>query len=271
MRVLSRFNVATLNSVRGFFVRFQETPNEACYKFYVKGTSFLPPSSVTMLFDRTNDYQSPLAHSLLSALPMVEEVTIGESFVTVRRVEPDNAEAAAKYFAMKFHGSNDVTTDEQTAAERSQQLQSRVNAAMQEEEEEGEGRPSPPGSETTPSSFNVAGFELEQNNFDDALDEETLKQLIEASQWSDLKLHVSALITDHLHSGEPHVAPDAPHPHADTLPQEGDSEIVLMIKELIHTTIRPQLQDDGGDIRFCRFVADGGVDGGGDARGVPHV
>ncbi|CAD2217815.1 hypothetical protein AGDE_01529 [Angomonas deanei] len=32
-----------------------------------------------------------------------------------------------------------------------------------------------------------------------------------------------------------------------------------MIKELIHTTIRPQLQDDGGDIRFCRFVADGGV------------
>ena len=33
-------------------------------------------------------------------------------------------------------------------------------------------------------------------------------------------------------------------------PQEEDDEVVLMIKELLETRIRPAVQEDGGDILF---------------------
>ena len=35
---------------------------------------------------------------------------------------------------------------------------------------------------------------------------------------------------------------------------EGDGEVVGMIKELLETRIRPQIQQDGGDIEFRGFV-----------------
>lgn len=40
---------------------------------------------------------------------------------------------------------------------------------------------------------------------------------------------------------------------------EGDSEIVMMIKELLDTRIRPALQEDGGDIFFHGFEEESGV------------
>ncbi len=41
--------------------------------------------------------------------------------------------------------------------------------------------------------------------------------------------------------------------HADTKIEEGDSEALQMIKEIIQTRVRPFVQDDGGDIKFLRF------------------
>lgn len=278
--------VALCSVMRGYFVRFQPTPNEDCYKFYVDGVEFLPEGIQTLMFDRVNDYQSPVAQQILRALPMVEEVTVGRNFITVKRVEQASSEAAARYFAMRFHGTimgapGGMTDEEQAAAAaaRSQALQQRVTDAMNEGEQEvleGQQRarseelaqpqeaasasvPLPPDQQPFfqpggPDTFEMGGFAVKQSTeADEALDEAAIQQLIEAMSWSELKMHVSALLTDHMFSGEPHVSPDAPHPHADTLPQEGDSEVVLMIKELIATNIRPQLQDDGGDIRFVRF------------------
>jgi Fe-S cluster biogenesis protein NfuA len=77
--------------------------------------------------------------------------------------------------------------------------------------------------------------------------------------WFDLENDVCALIMDHLASGEAHVTPDAPHPHADTFPQEGDSEVVVSIKELIADVIRPVVQGDGGDVRFVGFDPEAGA------------
>ena len=40
---------------------------------------------------------------------------------------------------------------------------------------------------------------------------------------------------------------------------EDDDEIVVMIKELLDTRIRPTVQEDGGDIRFVDFDEHGGL------------
>ncbi|KPI87799.1 hypothetical protein ABL78_3098 [Leptomonas seymouri] len=260
------------------FVRFQPTPNDACYKFYVDDMAFLPPGVHTMMFDSTNSYQSPLAHTLLEALPMVEEVTIGASFVTVRRVEEADAKAAARFFAMRFHGVQaGQMVDESAAAARSQALQQHVNDVR--EETKGSANPaataqslgncssaSPKAASCSPepsgfaeeAPIELGGFTVSPSAQDEQIDESAVEALITSTDWSELKLLVSALLTDHIGSGSPHVDPSVPNPHADTVPEEGDSEVVLMIKELVATTIRPQLQDDGGDLRFVGFDADCG-------------
>lgn len=45
----------------------------------------------------------------------------------------------------------------------------------------------------------------------------------------------------------------------DTRPKEGDSETVLMIKELLDTRIRPAIQEDGGDIEYRVFEEETGI------------
>jgi Fe-S cluster biogenesis protein NfuA len=39
----------------------------------------------------------------------------------------------------------------------------------------------------------------------------------------------------------------------DTAPNEGDSEVVSMIKEILETRVRPAVQEDGGDIEYKAF------------------
>jgi hypothetical protein len=39
----------------------------------------------------------------------------------------------------------------------------------------------------------------------------------------------------------------------DTMALEEDDEIIIAIKELIETRIRPMVQDDGGDVSFVKF------------------
>lgn len=45
----------------------------------------------------------------------------------------------------------------------------------------------------------------------------------------------------------------------DTKINENDSEAVQMIKEIIATRIRPDVQEDGGDIKFINFDTDSGI------------
>merc|ERR1719263_216734 len=40
---------------------------------------------------------------------------------------------------------------------------------------------------------------------------------------------------------------------------EDEDEVVLMIRELLDTRIRPAVQDDGGDISFVKFEPETGV------------
>jgi NFU1 iron-sulfur cluster scaffold homolog, mitochondrial len=39
----------------------------------------------------------------------------------------------------------------------------------------------------------------------------------------------------------------------DTMANENDSEAVTLIKEILETKIRPNVQEDGGDIEFLEF------------------
>ncbi|PWW73066.1 HIRA-interacting protein 5 [Tuber magnatum] len=74
----------------------------------------------------------------------------------------------------------------------------------------------------------------------------------EETQWAFLKAEVYSLITEALNSGEP-VVLEGTVESSDTKREEGDSEVVGMIKELLETRIRPAIQEDGGDIEYRGF------------------
>eukprot|EP01126_Amoeba_proteus_P050600 TRINITY_DN5996_c0_g1_i3.p1 TRINITY_DN5996_c0_g1~~TRINITY_DN5996_c0_g1_i3.p1 ORF type:complete len:135 (-),score=26.80 TRINITY_DN5996_c0_g1_i3:449-853(-) len=64
-------------------------------------------------------------------------------------------------------------------------------------------------------------------------------------------------MTEFFCSGQPFLTEESTVHARGTLIEEGDSEAVVMIKELLETRIRPALQADGGDLSFMGFV--GGV------------
>jgi len=74
----------------------------------------------------------------------------------------------------------------------------------------------------------------------------------EDANWSHIKPEVFSLTMEHLLSGKPVLAENTDHA-ADTRIEEGDSETVQMIKELLETRIRPAIMEDGGDIEFRGF------------------
>lgn len=266
----SQLQCPVLPLCRGFCVRFQETPNESCYKFLVDGMQFIPNGTPTTVFDRDNAYQSPLAHQILEALPMVEDVTVSEQFVTVRRVETPDAATAARIFAAHFRWAMAADSELQAAAAHSEALQKCLDDAAHEgsgattfHHRQRTGRPGPVDSDhscrmTEGDTLDIGGFSVMQDVQVDDLDETALRDLIAATTWSELRLHVSALLTDHLYSGAPHIALDTPHPNAQLLPQPGDTEVVLMIKELLVADVQPQLHRDGGDLRFVEFDSKSG-------------
>ena len=72
------------------------------------------------------------------------------------------------------------------------------------------------------------------------------------AEWQHLKPMLLGAIMDHFTSGAPVLAADAP---ADAGGEEedydaGDEEIVVQIKELLDTRVRPAVAQDGGDIVF---------------------
>ncbi|KAK9479158.1 scaffold protein Nfu/NifU N terminal-domain-containing protein [Lipomyces japonicus] len=76
--------------------------------------------------------------------------------------------------------------------------------------------------------------------------------------WAVLKPEVFSLLTEFLSTGAKILLEDT-QINEDTMPQEDDSEIVSMIKELIDTRIRPAIQEDGGDVEYKGLTEEGVV------------
>ena len=75
-------------------------------------------------------------------------------------------------------------------------------------------------------------------------------------EWQHLKPAVLGTIMEHFMSGQPVMAVSgnaAPSEEDGEFFDEGDQEIVLTIKELLDTRVRPAVANDGGDITFRGF------------------
>lgn len=71
------------------------------------------------------------------------------------------------------------------------------------------------------------------------------------TQWDHLKPGILGAIMEHYQSGEPALSGSLPKDaHAS---DEEDSQIVVQIKELLDTRVRPAVAQDGGDITFHGF------------------
>ncbi|NWS60630.1 NFU1 protein, partial [Chunga burmeisteri] len=79
----------------------------------------------------------------------------------------------------------------------------------------------------------------------------TITKESEDLDWNLLKPDIYATIMDFFASGLPVVTEEAPR--TDTAASEEDDEVVLMIKELLDTRIRPTVQEDGGDVIYKGF------------------
>jgi Fe-S cluster biogenesis protein NfuA len=75
----------------------------------------------------------------------------------------------------------------------------------------------------------------------------------EESDWYQLKPAILGVIMEHLTSGQP-VLLDATGDVGAAADGEEDSEIVVQIKELLETRVRPAVAQDGGDIIFHDFT-----------------
>lgn len=81
----------------------------------------------------------------------------------------------------------------------------------------------------------------------------TIRKTSEAS-WEDLLPVVSRAISDYVESAQPLLSPEGEEMligyNDDTLPDKDDDEVVLAVKELLSTRIRPMLLADGGNVRY---------------------
>jgi len=77
--------------------------------------------------------------------------------------------------------------------------------------------------------------------------------------WAHLKAPVLAAIMDHFTEGRPLLL-EADGPASEEDVYDGDvAQIVLEIKDLLDSRIRPAVAQDGGDILFSKFEPDTGV------------
>lgn len=75
-------------------------------------------------------------------------------------------------------------------------------------------------------------------------------------EWQHLKPAVLGTIMEHFMAGQPIMAASAAPSQGNTEGEfydEGDAEIVVTIKELLETRVRPAVAQDGGDITFKGF------------------
>ena len=80
-------------------------------------------------------------------------------------------------------------------------------------------------------------------------------------EWSHVKAPILAAIMEHFSSGEElfAVAQEAGSGHDDSAYEGDAAQIVLEIKDLLDSRIRPAVAQDGGDILFNRFDPETGV------------
>ncbi len=71
----------------------------------------------------------------------------------------------------------------------------------------------------------------------------------ESKEWYLLKPSILGVIMEHFTAGRPVLSA----PREDTGPSEDDDEIVVQIKELLDTRVRPFVAQDGGDIVYHGF------------------
>lgn len=71
----------------------------------------------------------------------------------------------------------------------------------------------------------------------------------ESKEWYLLKPSILGVIMEHFTAGRPVLSA----PRTDTGPSEDDDEIVVQIKELLDTRVRPFVAQDGGDIVYHGF------------------
>lgn len=75
----------------------------------------------------------------------------------------------------------------------------------------------------------------------------------ENAPWDHLKPAVLGAIMEHFQSGAPAVEGEAPAGTGHASHDGPDAEIVVQIKELLDTRVRPAVAQDGGDITFHGF------------------
>ena len=76
-------------------------------------------------------------------------------------------------------------------------------------------------------------------------------------EWEHLKVRIMAAMMEAFTLGQPLFREgQAPEDHVESAEEE-DDELVVQIKELLETRVRPMVAQDGGDIIFDRF--EGGV------------
>ena len=195
-----------------------------------------PAEATTWAFGSSEKHLSPLAQRVFE-VPGVVEVTVARDFVTVRR---HNAE---------MDGDEDADDIEEEDASDALATDGSATGTGQKVE-------ASPATTTTTNSVTPHGLTTKTLTVDPKV---ARKALGPPKDWHELKLPVMAAITDFVTSRLAALSLDAPHPNADTLPQDDDSEVVLMIKEHLSTNVRPVLHADGGDLRFVGFDPTDGV------------
>ena len=75
----------------------------------------------------------------------------------------------------------------------------------------------------------------------------------DAAVWDQIKPSVLGAIMEHYQSGQPALAEAAPADDGHTAHTGPDGDIVVQIKELLDTRVRPAVAQDGGDITFHGF------------------
>ncbi len=73
------------------------------------------------------------------------------------------------------------------------------------------------------------------------------------ADWYHLKPAVLAALMEHFTTGRPVFLASAEEPGSGVLADEDEDEIVVQIKELLETRVRPAVAQDGGDIVFHDF------------------
>ncbi len=69
------------------------------------------------------------------------------------------------------------------------------------------------------------------------------------AEWHHIKPAVLGVIMEHFQAGLPVMNQDAPDTGGSSI-EDGDSDVVVQIKDLLDTRVRPAVAQDGGDITF---------------------